>query len=231
MRAKATCKCKKCGAVFFRYAEKATDDQAIAWKEWTTKNITLCTACYKKSMREENRFVAHIDLDYNTLSIVCWYTTADNDLPSEKWQIIRNLKDFGWETDPANKKKRRWQRVIPLQQYLAGDTKDMLRSAYEVKTEYDPEVYDQAVALLERAQKVNAAEVVKELSKLKEPHRPSCVPAGQWNHKVYGKDDHCVYVDGRKFILSKEDVARVAAHSETYKKYEDLVAAVKAAYA
>lgn len=51
-RARAHCKCKKCGEVFTREKKCCNRNDADRWESWTEANFDLCGQCFAKEQKE-----------------------------------------------------------------------------------------------------------------------------------------------------------------------------------
>lgn len=52
-KAVAECKCKKCGATFFKEAIRGNRADADNWETWASENYDLCPDCYKAEKAEK----------------------------------------------------------------------------------------------------------------------------------------------------------------------------------
>lgn len=180
-KAIAECKCSECGSTFIRTTVKRNRKEAESWVAWAEKNFTQCPECWKRAQREAPAI--EVTLDEKGILLAWRGDTA---------RVENEIREAGYDLENG-----RWQKRVTQ--------KDFGRETYRFKclgvkieqyvTHYDVSVYQAAMQGRPIPPK---------------PAKPSCIPNGKWNGRVYG---NAVYVNNVKHVLNRDEVDTVKSYA------------------
>lgn len=179
-KAIAECKCSECGSTFMKTTVKRNRKEAESWVVWAEKYFTQCPECWKRAQREAP--VIEVTLDEKGVLLAWRGNTA---------RIENEIREASYAMENG-----RWQKRVAQED--CGN--EMYRfSCLGVRVEQYVTHYDVDVYWAARQGKPIPPKPVK----------PSCVPNGKWNGKVYG---NAIYVDNVKHVLTSDEVDAVKSY-------------------
>lgn len=242
---KAVCTCKTCGAEFIKTKTCRNTREAASWEDWAKGVFDTCPVCYKKEIDEEKArqpLTLIVRMNPYRLDGPVVFAFDGNTKP-----VKDQIKELGfyWEEDTSGFLGILKKPVFYWQRYVKVEDADGMIAEYkrifpelEVKneiTEIDLRAYHEncrqhELKLKEQQKREDAMQ--KEISMIEKPLRPSCLPDGKWNGKIYGsaRSGYSVYVTGEKIELTKAEKDEIEAFETKIQEYEETVAEIKKRY-
>ena len=242
-KAVAICKCAVCGETFEKEAYKQNRRLADEWERWAEENITVCPRCYAKEQREKEKaegLVLTVSINpYDVKTPIVLSFSGDSYTYKDK------IKELGYHwgyADPAGvfgfmstkEPPKTWSKTIPLEQYdaeiaaakeIGAKIKDNVRdvdiAAYkQVKAEADKK---------EANEKAKEQAIESEIAKLGDPPaKPSCLPKGRWNGRIYGKQGkYRIYISNKEIAISDDEAKQIKDYTNQKAEYNSKVKAIR----
>lgn len=232
-RAIANCTCATCGNTFIRMSFARNRTEADKWVDWAEKYFDECTDCYYKRLRDtEAAKPFTIEVTLNSFSPAVWLIASGDTMP-HKDEL--KAKGFRWANKPEYNPSdplRCWQLKIPfsddISDVLAEITEYLEKIGARIDVKMSETDMDEAYETYLVHKKIRAEKAQKEQEKeeakaaIERPVRPSWLPEGRWNGKIYGgkRYGYSVFIWNRQIYITAEQVEELKKWSDEVSAYE-----------